>query len=931
MPSYKVRLFLGFLLIACALMVACGGGKPTTFKPLNVTKPTLPTGVVGIPYGFTFTASGGRLPYTWSISAGALPTGLSLNPSSGAISGTPTNAAVYTFTLQCTDTQTPTAAVATLNLSITIKPLTALTVSTKTLPDANISNPYSATLAATGGVTPYTWTLDSGTLPAGLTLSPSGVISGTPTALGTSTFTVKVTDSQSTPATATQALTLTVSVPAPLVITTTTLSNAFLANPYTATLTATGGVKPFFWSLVSGSSLPPGLVLNSLTGVISGTPTALGTTAFTVQVKDAEPTAQTATAALSITVQNVDPLVITTTTVPDAIIQVVYSTTLAATGGITPYKWTLDSGTLPPGLSLSTDGVISGTPTALGAYPFTVKVTDSEVVPQTQTLALTINVSVPAPLQITTTTLPNGTINTLYSQTLAATGGVPPYTWSLTAGSLPPGLNLSSNGTINGTPTTFGAFNFTVQVTDSEATPQVVSGPISITISTLGNGLLNGTYALSFNGFSNGSPIFMAGSLTADGNGNVTSGILDYVSAVAPQQLALSGTYNIDPATGLGKMTLTAGTLGTVTFELAPPSGGGVIRFTQDNDKGDATGTYGSGAFRKQDPTAFDLSKFLGVYAFGLSGVDSTGARIGRVGVQTLDVTGAISAGTSDVNDAGTLSPVTTPTGTYGTPDAVTGRGFATFNDSTGTTNYVFYVVSPTELILLEAETALPANEMIGSVLKQTPNNTGGVDLAGIGIFELTGAAAGPAADVQIGRATFGAANSFTMVSDENTGGVLTAPTYSGTFTEVTGRITFGGGFPAVMYIIHLNAAFVLGTDASVKYGYLETQALPASSNSSISGTYWGGSLDPVLPTLTNVSGSLTSDGSGTFPSGTLNSSGPAGNATTPENGTYTVDSPGHASITLNGAQFLGYAVSPQKFVVMPSDTPDTKLMSFEH
>ncbi len=218
---------------------------------------------------------------------------------------------------------------------------------------------------------------------------------------------------------------------------------------------------------------------------------------------------------------------------------------------------------------------------------------------------------------------------------------MPPYTWSITSGTLPTGLSLSTGGIISGTPTVVGTSTFTVQVADSEATQQTASATLTLTVTTLGNGALNGSYAFSYNGFNNGSPIFMAGSLAADGNGNVTGGTIDLVSSAAPVNQSLTGTYNIDGTTGLGTMTLTAGTIGTLNLKIAAPSGGGVIRFIQTNDKGDATGTYGSGVFRKQDTTVFDVGKLGGVYVFGLYGVDSAGHRLGRIGAQTIGTSGS--------------------------------------------------------------------------------------------------------------------------------------------------------------------------------------------------------------------------------------------------------------------------------------------------
>ena len=174
-------------------------------------------------------------------------------------------------------------------------------ITTTSLPSGTQSTAYSATLTATSGTTPYTWSLASGTLPSGLTLaSATGVISGTPTATGTSNFTVTVTDATSL--TASQALSISVNAPASsnLSITTTSLPSGTRNKAYSATLAATGGTTPYIWSIASGA-LPSGLTLSSATGVISGTPTASGTSNFTVTVTDA--TSVTASQALSITVR----------------------------------------------------------------------------------------------------------------------------------------------------------------------------------------------------------------------------------------------------------------------------------------------------------------------------------------------------------------------------------------------------------------------------------------------------------------------------------------------------------------------------------------------------------------------------------------------------------------------------------------------------
>ena len=158
-------------------------------------------------------------------------------------------------------------------------------------------------------------------------------------------------------------------------------------------------------------------------------------------------------------------LVITTTSVPNATQNASYSSTLRALGGTPPYTWNIYAGMpghLPAGLTLSSDGVISGTPTATGSNTFTAQATDSHSPVRTARKQFTIVVE--SPVAITTTSLVPGTQNVAYSASLSASGGVTPYTWSVTAGNLPVGLSLSSGGMISGTPSSNGTSGFIVQV-----------------------------------------------------------------------------------------------------------------------------------------------------------------------------------------------------------------------------------------------------------------------------------------------------------------------------------------------------------------------------------------------------------------------------------------------------------------------------------
>ncbi len=256
-----------------------------------------------------------------------------------------------------------------------------LIVTTTSLPQGTNGVAYNQALAASGGQAPYLWTNSSGTLPTGLTLATNGVISGTPTTNGTYNFTVKVTDASSS--TATQALTLNISPP--LEVTTVSLPSGTNGFGYSQQLSAVNGQPPYSWSLLS-DSLPAGLTLTT-GGLISGTPTTNGTFNFTVKVTDAS--SSTATQALTLNIS--PPLEVTTVSLPSGTNGFGYSQQLSAVNGQPPYSWSLLSGSLPAGLTLTTGGLISGTPTTNGTFNFTVKVIDASSSTATQALSLTIN------------------------------------------------------------------------------------------------------------------------------------------------------------------------------------------------------------------------------------------------------------------------------------------------------------------------------------------------------------------------------------------------------------------------------------------------------------------------------------------------------------------------------------------------------------
>lgn len=353
--------------------------------PLSIATASLPDGTAGSVYpGTTLTATGGVRPYgNWTITSGALPPGLTLAPTTGAISGTidPAATSSYTFTVSVTDSN---GASTTKSLTMNI---TAMSISTTSLPTwTQLKTGYSKTLAVSiPGVTikpaNLTWTAQG--LPQGLQLTSGGVITDVnpatgPLIPGSYTVTVQASylDDTVTPnRTYTASKNLTLDINPALFITTTSLPAVVVGAGYNQSLVMQGGTPSYLWQ-ITGGSLPAGLTLSPSTGTISGAPLQTGTFSFTVKVSDS--TGASTTRDL---VVKVNPtLSITTNALPSVESGASYAQEMVAEGGTQPYVWSISgSGTLPPGLTLdSASGVIRGTAGGSGNYSFNVKVTDAD-------------------------------------------------------------------------------------------------------------------------------------------------------------------------------------------------------------------------------------------------------------------------------------------------------------------------------------------------------------------------------------------------------------------------------------------------------------------------------------------------------------------------------------------------------------------------
>jgi hypothetical protein len=424
--------------------------------------------------------------YTWTQIGGTMPPGITLS-TGGLLSGTPNTAGTYVFLVQATETGVS-SNYGTRQLTVVVTPLVVTTG--YGLPYGNVNALYSQPLAATGGAGTLTWSVAPGSfLPPGLTLSGAGLISGTPSATGSYNFQVYVTDSVGNTAIGNFQLNIYPSggVPPPSIAMGSDFGTWNVGTLWLG-LSANGGNGTYTWSLASGT-LPPGLALRTdldaflgsdQQAALAGVAITPGNYSFTLSVSSA---GQTVSQAFTMKISKLD---LQDATPPDGFVGTPFSYIFTPIGNAGPVTFTVNSnstnGAMPPGLTLSSTGLLSGTPTAAGSYAIAMNINDG-----VDTMYEQYNLNIYAVNITTPGTLPNGTQNSAYFTNLAASGGAGGYTWKLSGG-LPNGLTLSPGGAISGAINCGpGLYGFMITATDSNQVSysknmalDVVGSPISL-------------------------------------------------------------------------------------------------------------------------------------------------------------------------------------------------------------------------------------------------------------------------------------------------------------------------------------------------------------------------------------------------------------------------------------------------------------------
>jgi hypothetical protein len=612
---------------------------------ITVTNPSVTGGTAGVAFAQNFTESGAVGSSTFSTTS-TLPAGLSLS-ATGLLSGTPTQTGTFPIVVTVTDANGCTGTGATYNLTIACQ---TITVTAPSLNTGTAGSAFTASFTQSGAIGGATFSLASGTLPAGMTLAASGTLSGVPLQTGSFPITVTVTDGNGcTGTSATYTLTV---VCQTITVTHPDVMSGTVGTAFSQQYTQSGGIGTVTFS--TSSTLPTGMTL-AADGTLSGTPTQSGTFPITVTATDSNGCTGVDSFTLMIGCQTITVTKPTVTSTPAG---TPFSAAFTQSGGVGTVTFSLASGTLPTGLTLAANGTLSGTPTQGGTFTITVTATDSNGCTGTSA-AYTLTVTCPT-ITVTNPSTTTATVGSPFSVTFTQSGGVGTVTFT-TSSTLPSGVTLAANGTLSGTPSVVGTFPIVVTATDANgctgtgATYTLVVNCQVITVTNPATS--SGTVDAAF-------------SATFTESGAISTATFSLASGTLPAGLTLSST---------GMLTGTPQEPGSFPITVTVT---------------DANGCTGTGAtftlvINCQSITVANPSSHIAAYTVALSG-SFTFTQTGAHGTATFSLnSGSLPAGVS-LSAGGVLSGTPTQTGLFTITVKVTDA-----NGCTGTSPSYTLTVTP--------------------------------------------------------------------------------------------------------------------------------------------------------------------------------------------------------------------------------------------